>query len=184
MGDGKTAGLLPLGGPARGWPALACLGFVVTIGCASPSARPPIAVSPRAPASVPAIVVGASRVQAAQSLLGTGYRFGGADRSGFDCSGLTQYVLGYEGIALPRTTEQQAQVGSWVPLDELARGDLVFFSGPSSPPHHVGIVSSEIGEPLKMIHASTSRGVVETRVLDSAYWLSRLRFGRRIVPSG
>lgn len=119
----------------------------------------------------------------ARSLLGRRYRFGGATPRGFDCSGLVLYVFERDGLALPRTTREQARLGRWVPLDELAPGDLVFFSEARSAPHHVGIVTSARGAPLTMIHASTSEGVVETPILESPYWLRRLTFGRRVESS-
>ena len=114
------------------------------------------------------------------ALVGSAYRYGGASPAGFDCSGLMRYVFERQGIDLPRTTGEQSAIGRWIPLDELERGDLVFFAEGDALPHHVGIVSSRRGEPLAMIHASTSRGVVETEVTASAYWLRRLRFGRRV----
>ena len=83
---------------------------------------------------------------------------------------------------LPRTAETQARAGRWVAPDELAPGDLVFFGDTREKPHHVGLVVSEPGRPLAMIHASSSRGVIETEVTASAYWLRRLRFGRRVLP--
>jgi len=116
----------------------------------------------------------------ARSLLGSSYRYGGETPSGFDCSGFARYVFEEDGLYLPRTASEQAEAGRWVPLDELDEGDLVFFSEVGSKPHHVGIVVSQAGEPLRMIHASTSRGVVETDILVGTYWLRRLRFGRRI----
>ena len=119
-------------------------------------------------------------------MLGRAYRYGGAGPRAFDCSGLVLYVLERDGVPVPRTTREQARFGVWVPLDELEAGDLVFFSespgGVPAKPHHVGIVTSGAGEPLRMIHASTSRGVVETAIFESAYWLRRLRFGRRVDP--
>jgi cell wall-associated NlpC family hydrolase len=151
--------------------ALACAGGDVS----APEIRP--LPAPERPRQEETDVVGLAR-----DLLGSAYRFGGADRRGFDCSGLTSYVLRRQGVELPRTTEEQAAAGRWVPLDELAIGDLVFFHEPGLAPHHVGIVSSRPGEPLRMIHASTSQGVVETDVLASAYWLRRLGFGRRVLP--
>ncbi|MCZ6508598.1 MAG: C40 family peptidase, partial [Acidobacteria bacterium] len=127
--------------------------------------------------------VGSATLELARSLIGSAYRYGGASPAGFDCSGLALYVFERDGVALPRITREQADYGFWVPLDELAPGDLVFFSEPGAAPHHVGIVASKPGEPLRMIHASASAGVVETAVLSSAYWLRRLRFGRRVRRS-
>lgn len=126
----------------------------------------------------------AARVLAtAYSLLDAPYRYSGADPRGFDCSGLTRYVFTAAGIRLPRTAAEQAGAGRWVALDELAAGDLVFFAKQAKP-NHVGLVVSALGEPLRMIHASTSRGVIETEVLRDGYWLPRLRFGRRVLPGG
>jgi peptidoglycan DL-endopeptidase CwlO len=120
------------------------------------------------------------RVAIARSLVGKAYRYGGETPAGFDCSGFVRYVFARDGLGIPRSATEQAQAGRWVPLDELGAGDLVFFSEVGSKPHHVGIVVSPVGEPLRMIHASTSQGVVETEVFTSSYWLRRLRFGRRI----
>jgi cell wall-associated NlpC family hydrolase len=69
--------------------------------------------------------------------LGVPYVWAGATPSGFDCSGLVQYVYGQLGISLPHNT-----VAQWhdpkavsVPPSELRPGDLVFFNGLD----HVGI---------------------------------------------
>jgi cell wall-associated NlpC family hydrolase len=120
------------------------------------------------------------RVAIARSLIGRSYRYGGETPAGFDCSGFVLYVFERDGVRLPRSASEQALAGRWVPLDELGAGDLVFFSEVGNKPHHVGVVVSAAGEPLRMIHASTSQGVVETEIFASSYWLRRLRFGRRI----
>ena len=114
-------------------------------------------------------------------MLGAPYRYSGATPRGFDCSGLTSWAFSSAGIALPRTAAAQARAGSWVALDELAAGDLLFFAT-ADKPDHVGLVVSAPGQPLRMIHASSSQGVIETDVLGSPYWLDRLRFGRRVWP--
>lgn len=145
-----------------------------------PAERPPGPVGVTAPVASP---LAAAVVEAARSMLGRPYRYAGADRRGFDCSGLTWHVLDRAGVAMPRTAAEQAEVGRWVALDELAPGDLVFFATRRGKPHHVGLVVSEPGEPLTMIHAASSRGVVETDITADGYWLERLRFGRRVLPA-
>jgi cell wall-associated NlpC family hydrolase len=73
-------------------------------------------------------------VNIARTLLGIAYVYGGDDPSGFDCSGLTQYVYRKAGISLPRTASQQQRVGTRVSNPQ--PGDLVFYG---SPAWHVGI---------------------------------------------
>jgi cell wall-associated NlpC family hydrolase len=147
----------------------------LTVGCTS---QPPPA--PRAAnAAVPGDV--ARVVETVRSLLGTPYRYRGSDPTGFDCSGLTSFAFASVGVDLPRRAEDQAAIGRRVATDELQIGDLVFFGASRSELHHVGLVVSAPGEPLTMIHASSSRGVVETEILGDAYWLARLKFGRRVL---
>ena len=72
----------------------------------------------------------------ASNFLGVPYVWGGTSPSGFDCSGLVQYVYAHFGITLPRTSEEQQNVGTPVSRDGLKPGDLVFFG---SPAYHVGM---------------------------------------------
>ena len=75
-------------------------------------------------------------VDTAKQYLGVPYVWGGTTPSGFDCSGLIQYVYGQIGVNISRTTYTQVNEGRYVSRDELLAGDLVFF-GDSSSPHHV-----------------------------------------------
>ena len=169
--------------------------FVLTTGCASigpspprqePGVTPEARPSPkgRGETTVDPVRVLADRIAArARQLVASPYRYRGNDPRGFDCSGFTEFVFASAGLTLPRTAAQQARAGEWVPPDELRTGDLVFFGDRRGKPFHVGLVSSALDEPLRMIHASTSRGVIETEILSSAYWLERLLFGRRLLGS-
>jgi len=112
---------------------------------------------------------------------GVRYRYGGeSPNSGFDCSGFTQYVFKKKGIDLPRNSREQARKGQLVKSNKVRKGDLVFFGRSKNRISHVGIVVSEKGEPLKMIHASSSSGVTITDLTKSDYWKKRLLFFRRI----
>jgi len=75
-------------------------------------------------------------IAAAQSVMGTPYRWAGASPStGFDCSGYTSYVYKLaKGIVLPRTADGQRRGATKV--SNPVPGDLVFFGIPAS---HVGI---------------------------------------------
>ncbi len=103
-------------------------------------------------------------VKNAQSLQGVPYVFGGTTRSGFDCSGFTQYVYAGSGISLPRTSYAQFETGTAVKKDQLQPGDLVFFSTYAKGASHVGIY---IGGG-SFVHASNS-GVRTTSLSDSYY---------------
>ena len=70
----------------------------------------------------------------AKQYIGVPYVSGGSSPSGFDCSGLTQYVYGQAGISLPRTAA--AQQAAATPVSNPQPGDLVFFGYPA---WHVGI---------------------------------------------
>jgi peptidoglycan DL-endopeptidase CwlO len=112
----------------------------------------------------------------ALSLRGTPYRNGGADPSGFDCSGFIWYVFGQHGIRVPRTVTEQYGQGSDIDTGALEAGDLVFFSTQAPGPSHVGIV---IGGD-EFVHAPSSRGEVRVERISSMYWLSRYVGAKRV----
>ncbi len=125
-----------------------------------------------------------SIVSTATDAMGRPYRYGGTgdDGGGFDCSGLIQYAYGRYGIALPRTSREQATEGRSVKrrLDLLAPGDLLTFSDGGGPVTHVGMY---VGEG-RFIH-SASRGVqLSVLSADDPYgrwWYGRWVGARRIV---
>ena len=106
------------------------------------------------------------------------YRYGGNSLdTGFDCSGLVQYVFsGFAGQMLPRSTRQWAQASR--PIDEglLQRGDLVFFNTSGASFSHVGIY---IGG-RSFVHAPSSGKVVNTDSLDKTYYLTRFNGARTV----
>lgn len=84
-------------------------------------------------------------VSIAMRYLGIPYRWGGASPgTGFDCSGLVQYVFARVGVSLVHYAASQYDYpGSvWVSPKRLQPGDLVFFTGSDGTrkaPGHVGI---------------------------------------------
>ena len=106
--------------------------------------------------------------------IGTPYRFGGNTKNGIDCSAFAKTI--YQKVFNTTILRNSRDIFSMVdPLgkDELKEGDLVFFNNGSGI-SHVGIIVSAKGEPLTMIHASSSKGVIITNIEDSEYWLKRL----------
>ena len=77
-------------------------------------------------------------VSFAESLIGVPYVYGGTTPSGFDCSGFVQYVYSHFGVNLPRTTTQQENCGTQIPVSQAQPGDLYFWGNKGSA-YHVAI---------------------------------------------
>lgn len=110
--------------------------------------------------------------------IGVPYRGGGETKRGTDCSGLTCHL--YKKVyntRIPRNTEGQRQSSSKVSRHNLREGDLVFFTSRNSKRKvaHAGIYLKN----GKFIHASTSRGVIVSR-LDEQYYRTHWLSGGRI----
>lgn len=74
----------------------------------------------------------------ALSFLGVPYVWGGTTPSGFDCSGLVQYVYSHFGINLGRTTYTQQYAGTKISVASAQAGDLYFWGSYGSA-YHVAI---------------------------------------------
>ena len=132
-----------------------------------PEPRP----SPAAPADAYAIS------GTALLLRGTPYRNGGADPSGFDCSGFVWYVFSKHGVPVPRTVSEQFRAGNPVDSANVRAGDLVFFDTMNAhAATHVGI---SIGGD-EFVHAPSSTGEVRVERLGSTYWAPRFVGARRL----
>ena len=90
------------------------------------------------PASTTRTGSGSNVVSFAESLVGVPYVYGGTTPSGFDCSGFVQYVYSHFGVNLPRTTTQQENCGTQIPVSQAQPGDLYFW-GPKGATYHVAI---------------------------------------------
>ena len=175
-----------------GWALVAAMGT----GCASSGAVPrpfPTPGGPAARADTPpadattppadatadhARPAGPSIADTALGLQGVPYRLGGTDPSGFDCSGLVQYVLARYGVSAPRVVREQFQLGRSV-RDDIRPGDLIFFAVNSRRASHVGIALD--GD--RFVHAPATGQSVRVDSLSSSYWRARYAGARRVVPT-
>lgn len=132
--------------------------------------------TPSPPAPAAGAIDGYSISSTALSLRGAPYRNGGADPTGFDCSGFVQYVYSQHGVKMPRDVRQQFERGKDVNPRSLAPGDLVFFTTVAPGASHVGIVVG--GD--QFVHAPSSNGVVRVENLSAQYWANRFVAARRV----
>lgn len=104
-------------------------------------------------------------VSVGQQYLGTPYIYGGADPSGFDCSGFIQFVYAQFGVSLPHSVSGQAARGSKISIADALPGDIVIMSG------HDGIYMGN----GNIMDAPRAGGVVSIRpIWTSAYYIVRI----------
>ncbi len=112
-------------------------------------------------------------VNLAKIQVGVPYLWAGNEPSGFDCSGFTSYVMKTNNKTIPRRAVEQYEASKKIKQKNVQQGDLVFFDSGSGI-NHVGIIVSGKGEPLIMIHASSSKGITITDIEKTDYWVKRL----------
>ncbi|NOU92389.1 cell wall-associated hydrolase [Paenibacillus sp. LMG 31456] len=81
-------------------------------------------------------------ISTGKHFLGVRYQFGASSgrTDAFDCSSFTQYVFKQNGISIPRSSRQQAGVGTAVSKSQLQAGDLIFSdTNRDGTINHVGI---------------------------------------------
>lgn len=114
-------------------------------------------------------------INEAQKYLGVPYVWGGTTPSGFDCSGLVQWVYSHAvGINLPRVTWDQEKVGTDVSLNALQAGDLLYW-GDRGNSYHVAIY---IGN-NQYIHAPEPGQNVK---VGNMVWFAP-SFAKRVLPT-
>lgn len=118
----------------------------------------------------------------ARSYIGTPYKWGGNSKSGIDCSGLIQKSYKSIGINLPRTAKEQSKIGKKRGWEGIKPGDIVFFKfkQKGNKWYHSGMITRVSNEQVKFIHASSSRGVVESNLMSDYYRKSVKNF-RRVI---
>jgi cell wall-associated NlpC family hydrolase len=105
-------------------------------------------------------------VAVAKQYQGVPYRYGGADPSGFDCSGFTQFVYAQFGVSLPHSAARQGAGGAQISASDARPGDIVAMDGGG----HVGIY---LGGNM-MIDAPEPGRVVQIReIYTPGHWFVR-----------
>ncbi|MFJ7072707.1 NlpC/P60 family protein [Streptomyces sp. NPDC098781] len=108
--------------------------------------------------------------QAAQSVIGSPYVYGASGPSSFDCSGLTSWAFAQASVAIPRTSQAQANYGTRIySQSELKVGDLVIFYNDQ---HHVGFYAGN----GQVLHAPRTGTVVRYESINNMPF----QFGVRI----
>jgi cell wall-associated NlpC family hydrolase len=132
-----------------------------------------------APTPSPSPTVANNVLIRAIGLVGTPYHWGGnTPASGFDCSGLVDYVFRTEaGLVLPRTSRAIAALKApKIKRADLEPGDLLFFGHH----RHVNHVAIYVGNG-RFVNAPDTGGTVRLDRLDGYYWRDHYLFAKRVL---
>jgi len=107
------------------------------------------------------------------------YIWGGTTPKGFDCSGYVQYLYKKHDVNLPRTAWSQSKQGMPVAINNLEKGDLLFFLTDKKrgiPVTHVGIYIGN-GE---FIHAASKKKGIIISPIHHGYYAKKFVSARRV----
>ncbi|MEQ6167206.1 C40 family peptidase [Ekhidna sp. MALMAid0563] len=123
-----------------------------------------------------------SVIKTGRSYVGTPYKWGGLSRSGIDCSGLIYQSYKTIGVSLPRTAKAQSKTGNKRGWNGIREGDLVYFKfkKKGSKWYHSGMITYVGKDKILFVHASSSRGVIESNLL-SDYYKKNVKNFRRVI---
>lgn len=110
-------------------------------------------------------------IASAHQLLGVPYLWGGMSAKGVDCSGMVRISAIMNDVLLPRNASQMIKCGIPVQLDQLQRGDLVFFGTPATEekPRRVTHVGIYLGD-NRIIHSSHMVRINSLNPEDADYY--------------
>ncbi|MCP4353455.1 MAG: SUMF1/EgtB/PvdO family nonheme iron enzyme [Desulfobacterales bacterium] len=124
----------------------------------------------------------------ATEYIGTPYMWGGSSKAGIDSSALMQNSFRTAGFDIPRNSRDQATFwrGEDVTIENLQKGDLIFFKTPNWNIGHVGLVVSVKDNEVKFIHSSLTNNGVKENYLKGKWmesFVKGLRLFETINPS-
>lgn len=121
-------------------------------------------------------------IETALKYTGVRYKYGGITKRGMDCSGLLYVSFATHDIDIPRVSHMIANEAEPIDIDEVARGDLLFFKTDrrGKRVNHVGLIVAIEGDDIRFIHSTTGRGVIVSS-LREGYWNSAFVKAARIL---
>jgi len=106
---------------------------------------------------------------------GVAYKYGGKDKSGIDCSGLTSALyLDVYKKKISANTKALVEEVKKIKESELKEGDLVFFNTNEKSISHVGVYLQN----NKFVHSSTKKGVMISDMNEPYFKQTYVRSGR------
>ncbi len=117
----------------------------------------------------------------AKNFTGLQYRHGGrSTKTGFDCSGFTNFILDEFKVKVSSCARTQSTQGVKIALDDVQPGDLVFF-GRQGYIQHVAMVVEHTPEGIFCVHSTCSRGIIVENISTSKYWKPKILFARDVI---
>ncbi len=108
------------------------------------------------------------------------YVWGGTTPQGFDCSGYVQYLYKKHKVNLPRTAYAQSKRGKSVDINNLQKGDLLFFLTDKKrgiPVTHVGIYLGG----GQFIHAASKKKGIIISPVHNGYYSNKFVSAKRVI---
>jgi cell wall-associated NlpC family hydrolase len=108
-----------------------------------------------------------SLVYFASTHIGKEYKYGKEGPEAFDCSGFIGFCFKTYGEKLPHNAHLISKLGEEVKMEDIRKGDLIFFG--SSSAYHVAMYIAEKGKTPQIIHC-VSRGVCVDDFNATTHW--------------
>ena len=155
--------------------------FALLFAAFAATAFKPISVKPSRAEDAEMMQFRTDIISYAQNFLGLRYRSAGrSPKTGFDCSGFTNFILDEFGVKVSSCSTTQSRQGLKVSLNNVLPGDLVFF-GSRGRIQHVAMVVEKTAEGIFCVHSTCTRGIIVENISTSKYWKPKILFARDVI---